>query len=57
MELFDEQQIPLDWTQATLRLAGVLTRKGSLWEGRRLLGEVIPVLEAETARMIYRRLH
>jgi hypothetical protein len=59
-EAFYEQQIPLDWSLASLRLAEVLAGQGSRAEVRRLLEELIPVLdfmevqpEAGSARMIY----
>jgi tetratricopeptide (TPR) repeat protein len=59
-EAFYEQQIPLDWSLASLRLAEVLAGQGSRAEARHLLEEVIPVLdflevqpEAGTARTIY----
>jgi len=59
-EVFYEQQIPLDWSLASLRLAEVLAGQGSRAEARRLLEELIPALdfmevqpEAGAARMIY----
>ena len=59
-ELSEEQQVPLDWSYTSLRLAEVLAGQGRLAESRRLLEEVIPVLDfleiqqdAKVARMIY----
>ena len=59
-ESFAEQQIWLDWSLVSLRLAEVLAEQGSRAEARRLLEELIPVLdfleikpEAGSARMIY----
>lgn len=59
-ELYEEQRVPFDWAVGSFQLATVLVRQGSLSEGRRLLDEVIPVLdfleikpEAGIARMVY----
>lgn len=59
-ELFEDQQLPLEWALVSLRLATVLGRRVRRAEGRSLLEEVIPVLdflevrpEAGSARLIY----
>lgn len=59
-EIFDDQQLALEWALVSLRLATVLGRRVRRAEGRSLLEEAIPVLdflevrpEAGSARMIY----
>ena len=61
-ELFDEMQLPAEWALVSFRLAALQGKRVRLAEGRRLLEEIIPVLdfldirpEAGIARMIYLR--
>lgn len=62
-EDFDDQQLPLDWAQVSLDLASSLISEGNPSEGRRLVEEVIPILDnldvvpiATIARKLYLRL-
>ena len=62
-EDFDDQRLPLEWAQVSLDLASWLFREGRPAESRRLVEEVIPVLdhldverEATLARRLYLRL-
>lgn len=61
-ELYEEQQLPFDWAVGSFQLVAALLGQGSRAEARRLLEELIPVLdfmeiqpEAGFARMIYLR--
>jgi len=61
-EDFDDQQLPLDWAHVSLDLASSLISGGNPSEGRRLVEEVIPVLDnlevvpiATLARKLYLR--
>ncbi|MFP5285599.1 MAG: tetratricopeptide repeat protein [Thermoanaerobaculia bacterium] len=62
-EDFDDQRLPLEWAQVSLDLISSLFRQGRPAEGRRLVEEVIPVLDhldaerdARIARRLYLRL-
>lgn len=62
-EDFDDQHLPLEWAQVSLDLASFLFSQGRSTESRRLIEEVIPVLdqlkvepEATNARRLYDRL-
>lgn len=59
-EIFDEMQLPAEWALVSFQLAALQGKRVRAAEGRRLLEEVIPVLdflevqpEAGIARMIY----
>lgn len=59
-ELYEEHPLAFDWAVGSFQLATVLLKQGSVAEGRRVLEEVIPVLdfleiqpEAGIARTVY----